>query len=230
MPEGPPSDIDGQIQFFQQRLTAWAADPAAIGLTADQVADLQSFVNQAGSSRSTALDARQVSKNATATQNVDVRGMMNQGTAMIQTIRAFADLSGNPDAVFTTAELDAPKTGNTPLPPPVPATSMQASLQATGAIKLTWKGTVANGTVYTIYRRIGEGQFSPIGTSTTKSFTDSTVPAGTAEVDYSAVTQRDGFESDMSEPIIVRFGVSNSTSGQGATANNNTSRGLGLAA
>ena len=53
MAEGPPNDIDGQIQFFQQRLTAWAADPAAIGLTADQVADLQSFVNQAASSRST---------------------------------------------------------------------------------------------------------------------------------------------------------------------------------
>jgi len=225
MPEGPPNDIDGQIQFFQQRLTAWATSPATIGLTADQVADLQTFVNLAGSSRSAAINARQASKNATATQNANVSAMMNQGTAMIQTIRAFADLSGDPDSVFTTAELDAPSAKGTPRPAPVPATDMSAELLNTGAIRLTWKGTVAFGTVYTIYRRIGEGSFAPIGTSTTKSFTDGTVPAGTAEVDYAAVTQRDGQASDMSEPIIVRFGVAASTASQSSATG-----GLGLAA
>lgn len=231
MPEGPPTDIDGQIQFYQQRLIAWAADPTAIGLTADQVADLQAYVTQAGSHRAAALNARQAAKNATATQNASIRQMLHQGSAMIQTIRAFANLSSNPDAVFTTAELDAPSTKGTPRPAPVPATEMSAQLLNTGAIKLTWKGTVAFGTVYTIYRRIGEGPFTPIGTSTTKSFTDDTLPAGTPEVDYAAITQRDGQSSDMSEPILVRFGVPNEPSEQNAPSSANTSSdGLGLAA
>ncbi len=104
---------------------------------------------------------------------------------------------------------------------------MSATLLATDGLKLTWKGTVAHGTVYTIYRRIGSSEFSPIGTSTTKSFTDSTIPAGTPEVDYAAVTQRDGLESDMSEPIVVRFGVVTSTPNAGHSASGGT---LGLAA
>ena len=169
------------------------------------------------------MAARQASKNATATQNASVRQMLHQGTAMIQTIRAFADLSGDPDAVFTTAELDAPSAKGTPRPAPVPATGMAAELLNTGAIKLTWKGTVAFGTVYTIYRRIGEGSFTPIGTSTTKSFVDETIPVGTPEVDYAAITQRDGQSSDLSEPIVVRFGVADANESEASTP-------LGLAA
>ena len=49
--------------------------------------------------------------------------------------------------------------------------------------------------------------YAQIGTSTTKSFVDATVPVGTAEATYYVVTLRDGQSSEPSEGVPIRFGA-----------------------
>ncbi|MEO0475927.1 MAG: hypothetical protein AAF085_08170 [Planctomycetota bacterium] len=207
MPEGPPGDIDGRIQFFAQRLTVWADDPAAIGLTPQQMTELQGRTAATIAARDAALALRSQAASATAVQNEQLSGLMKFGSGLIASIRAFADLSAEPAAVFNRADLTPPAQGGGQLPPPVAATDVKTQLGSTGAITVSWKGTVANGTVYAVYRRFAQGTaYSQIGTATTKSFVDATVPVGTPEVSYYVVALRDGLESPPSEPVSLRFG------------------------
>ena len=218
-----PDTILEQIRFFEQRIPAWAADPAAIGLTALQIGDLQTMVSAARLAYDAAQVIRQESKNQTNTQRQAVANMNVQGTAMLTLIRGFAELNGNPASIFEAANIDAPSSTNSPLPAPVPATDLTTTLENSGAVRLKWKGTVANGTVYSVWRRLGESSpFIQIGTSTTKSFTDETIPAGTPEATYYLITLRDGQASGESEPTLIRFGVMNPPLGGTTT--------LGLAA
>jgi len=152
--------------------------------------------------------------------------MMEFGTAVISTIKAFADISGDDQSVYAAAEID-PDGAPAPLAPPVPATNVRADLLNTGEIKLAWKGTVANGTFYAVWRRLdSETEYETLGSVSAKSFVDTTIPLGTPEANYYLVTHRDELSSDSTEPITVRFGVT------GAAAPTETSgdAGLGLAA
>lgn len=225
-----PSTILAKIEFFEQRLPDWAADPAAIGLTAPQISDLINRTTAARQAYSAAQQIRQQSRNATAVQNDAVSAMASFGSDLIATIRAFADLQTDPVAVFQSAEIDPPQPSNTPLPPPAPATDLAVTLLNTGAIRLTWKGTTANGTFYDVYRRLGEaGSFALIGSSATRGFDDTTLPAGTASATYYTVARRDAFSSDASVPALVRFGnqaSANQASSQGGDQSGNGQFGL----
>ena len=203
-----PGTIAGRIEFFTQRLPAWAADPAAIGLTAAQVAELQTTLTLAGNAYNTVLATRQLAKNQTATQNAAMENLLDLGSGMIAAIKAFADLSDNPTAVFQTAEIDPPEGRAGPLPPPEAATDLTTELLNSGAVRVRWKGTVANGTFYDVYRELeGESGFTLIGSSATRRFDDVTVPAGTTRAMYYTVTRRDALASGESEPTLIRFGV-----------------------
>lgn len=204
-----PDTINGKIQYFEQHIPLWAADPVAIGLTAQQMMDITSLTGAARVAYNAAQAARQESKGATVTQNAAVASMMTLGTALIATIKAYADANGNDLAVYTSAGI-SPGGTPTPLPAPVPATDVSAMLLNSGEIRLSWRGTVANGTFYTVHRRIGNGAgdgFELIGSAAAKAFVDTTIPAGTSEASYYLVTHRDELTSDNSEPITVRFGV-----------------------
>ncbi len=225
-----PNDKDGKIEYFEQRLPQWVADPASVGLTADQVAALALLVLDARSGYTAAQQGKQDTRNLIFTQDIAINSMMGLGTALVATIRAFADATGQLDGdaafadVYTAANL-SPFNAATPLAPPSPATNLQASLLNSGGIKLTWNGTTANGTVYSVWRRTNnETSFTQLATSGQRTYEDQTVPAGSTEVLYFLKTIRDELTSDDSESITVRLGV---------TAEQSTDTGtteLGLAA
>ncbi|MGP1272519.1 MAG: hypothetical protein ACTS22_04230 [Phycisphaerales bacterium] len=228
-----PSTLVAKIEFFEQRLPDWAADPAAIGLTAAQISDLITRTAAARQAYNAAQQIRQESRNATAVQNDAVRSMASFGSDLIATIRAFADLQPDPNAVFQSAEINPPQPAGTPLPPPVPAADVRTQMNNAGAVTVSWTGTVANGTVYNIYRRFAQGSpYTLIGTSTTKRFVDATVPVGTAEASYYLVTLRDGMESEPSEAVSIRFGAVDPNPQAGTQAGGQTGgeTQLGLAA
>lgn len=171
---------------------------------------------------------RSQAKASTLSQTTNVKAMMNFGTAVIATIKAFADINGNNQDVYVQAEI-SPDNAPAPLAPPQPATELQADLLNTGEIKLTWKGTVANGTFYSVWRQLGDATtFDTLGSVSAKSFVDASVPQGTVEAVYYLVTHRDELSSEATEPIVVRFGVaSGNTSGQNQTGDTG---GLNIAA
>ena len=78
----------------------------------------------------------------------------------------------------------------TPAPARAPGTcsNFKTELLADGSIQMTWRAnnpTGMSGVTYQVWRRIGgEGEFSFLGASGEKKFIDSTIPAGTSQVQY----------------------------------------------
>ncbi|MEL6796331.1 MAG: hypothetical protein AAFO89_05850 [Planctomycetota bacterium] len=205
-----PNDLLGRIEFFEQRIADWAANADTIGLTAQQANDLVGRVAAARAAYNAAQQIRQQSRNATETQRIAVNEMARFGSDLISTIRSFADLQADPNAVYVAAEINPPTPAGTPLPPPVPATDVVANLQQLGAVLVSWKGTTANGTFYDVYRQLaGQAGFTPIGSCATRSFEDTTVPAGTTQVSDYTLARRDAFMSAESQQAVLRFGMPN---------------------
>jgi hypothetical protein len=75
-----------------------------------------------------------------------------------------------------------------PLPPPGTCSNFKAELLADGSVQSTWKANNPpgmTGVTYQVWRRFGsEGEFIFIGASGEKKYIDSTIPAGTQQVQY----------------------------------------------
>jgi len=224
-----PNDILGKLEYFEQHIPVWASDPAAIGLTAQQVIDITSFTGAMRVSYNNAQAARAESKSKTVLQRDALGSMVGLGTALIATIKAFADASGAGPAVYAAAQIDPANTAS-PIDPPVVATEFITSLHNSGAIEINWKGTVANGTYYTIHRKLdSETNFSLIGNASDRYFKDSTIPAGTPRATYYLITHRDALNSGQSEHITVNLGVVGGTVG-GTADTGEASGSMGIAA
>lgn len=76
----------------------------------------------------------------------------------------------------------------TPMAPPGTCSDFKTELLADGSVQNTWKAnnpTGMSGVTYQIWRRFGsEGDFSFAGASGEKKYIDSTIPAGTQQVQY----------------------------------------------
>lgn len=128
-------------------------------------------------------------------------------SAIVATIRAKAKLTGDEAAVYSTSRL-SPAKAPVPLPPPAKATNLGSTLLNSGALRLDWEGTTANGACYTIWRRLGtQRPETLLGAVCMRSFVDDTLPAGTPEATYLVRAHRGELSSDDSEHIAVRFGV-----------------------
>ncbi len=203
-----PNGINEKISFFEQRLSAWNASLAALNLTAQNLTDLTSLTTQARANYNAAQSARNVAKAATTNQDNSVRALVDLGADLIKTIRAKALTTNNP-TLYSIAQIPAPATPHTIGAPAAP-TNLRATLLNTGGIELKWDGSVANSTFFSIWRKgAGQTTFTQIATTANKFFSDETVPADAATaggVNYAIKAQRISFESDFSEPILVRFG------------------------
>jgi hypothetical protein len=75
-----------------------------------------------------------------------------------------------------------------PMPPPGTPSDFKAQLMNDGSVQSTWRANNPvgmTGVTYQVWRRFGsEGEFSFAGASGEKKFIDSTIPAGTAQVQY----------------------------------------------
>lgn len=202
-----------RIQFYENHITPWGANFAAIGLTADDIADLVPLVAAARNAYNAAETARLSSKAATAAFYEAVRAMHSgpgAGADLIKTIQTFASSTDNP-GVYVLAEIPAP------LPPseaPAPGTpfDLTVGLLPVGALELKWKcNNPANtaGTVYEVQRSIngegGGGAFSTIGITGSRSFIDETLPSSSSPVFYRLTAVR-STKRGVTAQFIVQFG------------------------
>ncbi len=220
-----PRTLVDRIQFFETHIPVWGKDPAAIGLTVAQLADLGTRTQQARADYENAQALRSQTKAATSTQNDSVDSMYDLGADLVKTIRAFAETTDN-DSVYNLAEIPAPA-APTPTPPPESPTEVQLVVNAFGYCIINWKGSRANGTQFSLRRQVTEvggtpGPWTFAGTSTTNEYTDTTVPTGLATVSYVVVAQRASGVSDPSNIATLTFGT--------GLVTNTSSEGLTLAA
>lgn len=206
----PTKDQDF-VNWMNSHAPLWDTNKLLIGLNAGQAAAMVAEAADVDKAWNDLADAKLALRQAFDAWKAAKHHGRSLALTDVTVIKAFAAQSATPDAVYTAANIPAPKppTFNTP---PGAVTNVKANLNTVnGNLKLTWKcdnpGTT-NGTVYTVERRVGtSGAWTPLGLSSIKSFTDLSLPATAAGVvQYNITATRSGLVGTPSGPVSVVFG------------------------
>lgn len=209
-----PSTKLAQIEWFEQRLAAWVANTAAIGLSPDQVSQLQGEIAAARGAYMSSQQARNDSKSATVTFYDATVTLVDDGRDLITTIKAFAEATGD-NNVYALADVPPPS-DPVPAGPPQTPEGVEGNINSDGAVELTWKGTLAFSTFFEVLRKIeGETTWTVINSVGTKEYLDETVPVGTTSVQYRVRAKRGAETSAANDPITIRIGVEQQTGSTG---------------
>lgn len=224
----PQAKID-LIQFCELHVPVWTAAPAAIGLTAGQCTALDNATKAARLKFTQAEAARSASKAATVNYDDACGTLRDTVSLLVKAIKLYADNQANPDPVYAAAQIPAPASPVTN-PPPGQPTNFKFEIEPGGLLTFRWKSTNSSGSTgayFAVARRLGpEGAFTAVGGSTSKVFTDDSIPFGVNSVTYIVTPRRSGQSGTPSDMITVQFGVGGQTFTVTSTQNN----GLSMAA
>jgi len=204
-----PSSREDMIAFFAQRVAQWQANATALGVSTTEINSLISLLTTATTDQTTAINARQASKNATVNYHLSTDLLRELGSGIIAVIKARAETTDNP-ALSALASIPPPAKP-APLGTPDAPTELNSSLQNGGTVALTWKASRAGGTSFRIYRSLKNldtpaGPFDLIGSTEEKTFIDNTLPAGLQSATYYVVASRPAGNSGNSDVSTLYFG------------------------
>jgi hypothetical protein len=206
-----PTTRLGKIEFYESHVGPWATSAVAIGLQTSAVTALTTLTSAARKAYGDHLAAQDAAKTATQNFYDKVRAMHNgigAGADMIETIKAFAETTNNPN-VYTLAMIPPPATPGVTPPPGTPS-DFSVGLLQDGSVKLTWKCSNpagVGGTNYEVLRKIGGSTtFTYLGQIGKKSFTDVTIPAGSTPATYQVTAFRSTARGEPAQ-FTVNFGV-----------------------
>lgn len=210
------------LAWCQQHVEIFTEDFAQIGITSAQALAFATAVSTAAASEQAAGEARNAAKAATNTNTTNFSNLRRVTGDTIRSIRAYAELQGNPNAVYNLAQVPPPATPS-PAGPPDQPHSIDALLKpSNGSITLTWKATnPASGTSYIIKRKMaGQNTFTILGVASGKSYTDTSLTAGIDSVQYTVTGTRAGIEGPESQVMLINFG--RAASGQASIVSQTT--------
>lgn len=207
----PSKDLEA-LQFFENHYPTWLTNAALIGVSNAAVQSFKANVIATRTKYTTSQTARQTAKTATQAYQGSLSDIRNQGAALIQLIRGFAESTNNP-GVWDLADLPRPAARERG-PAPGKPKNIVATVEPTGALTLRWTcdntegERRATGVFYMVMRRFaGETNFSTLGGTGSRSFTDETLPFGTDSVTYLIQGVRGDQTGDPSDQFTVQFGV-----------------------
>lgn len=218
-----PTAMADEITFGEVHAPIWAAAPTTIGLTATTCTAISAAVSVARKAFTDAQTAREASKAATNNLKVKMTTLHPLLADAVQTIRLFAESTGNP-GVYTLANIPAPA-APTPAPPPMQPVQLGAAIIPGGALRISFKATdsAAGGgaTTYLVSRKLsGQSTFTVIGSAGSsrstdgaslprgfKFFDDATLPSGSNNMQYMVQGQRGSSFGMASEVLTVTIGV-----------------------
>lgn len=206
-PRGP------YLAWCTSHSATFTAHAAAIGLTPSRASAYDGLLKTALE----AVDAMESQKSAYRASVVAAaeamralsKGNPNSTSEIVRSIRAFAESSSDPAAVFTLAEIDPPAPPS-PVAAPSAPFDVNVGIDTTnGSIILRWKASQpASGTVYIVKRRVAStGPWLYVGTAgSDKTFVDATFAPGPDSVQYSITAQRSNLQSHATA-VVVNFGT-----------------------
>ncbi|HYE60973.1 MAG TPA: hypothetical protein VD997_03165 [Phycisphaerales bacterium] len=212
-----PRSIRELVEMAGAILPVWTSNAVAVGLSASQCTEMASALTKTSDKIKAADTARNASKAATLDMKDSAAELRTLVQQAVDRIRLFALSSSDPNAVFVLSQVPPPS-GPTPMPPPEAPTDVSADPNADGTATISWKGSLAGGAFFTVWRKVGEaGAWTQIGAVAAKKFMDFSVPnPGTtqgATLFYGVRTQRNVEVSPMSVTATITYG-----SGPGFTA------------
>lgn len=181
-----PERLSEKVMFFQSRLGVFAAHAAEIGLSEEDVADLEAKVAAARAAALAQDQAQSAARAATSRYNAAVAALGEAGATAIMKIRTRAESTGDV-GVYTLSTIP-PIAARSPMPAPGTPTELKSRLGGNGSLILEWKcknprGSM--GTVYAVSRQVGDGgPFVYLATVGEKRFVDETIPAGATRLNY----------------------------------------------
>ncbi len=206
----PTSPRNAFLDWCRVHEPIFTAHAAAVGLTPAQAATFKAKTDAARDQLLAHETIKQAAKTATQDTTVSFNQLRSAAGEVVRSIRAFAVASGDPQAVYSLAQIPPPAPP-TPQPPPARPSDLSVSLDpADGSLTLRWKATNpkgAGGTSYIIRRMLpDETEFRFIGASGKKKFVDDTLIAGPDSVQYTVQGQRGDQTGPVSPVFIVNFG------------------------
>ena len=181
-----PKGRGKRISWYKSHANKWAEDPAAIGVTPEQVAALQAIVEEARVARIDKARAYATARSATLRLKMAIEKLSIAGSCMVQQIRTQAAVSDDP-AVYFKAWLPRPRK-KSPIGKPGKPEGLDFKLDQVGWLTLSWtckNPTGAEGTTYHVYRQLNDaGPFEYLGHAGKKKFRDTTLPAGVKTATY----------------------------------------------
>lgn len=203
-----PRTLPEKIQWFESHVAPWNTNAVAIGTTVAEASAFQTKAEAARAALTAAVEARAASKNASLALTNAVAAADVAASGIIQQVRAKAETTNNPD-VYVLASIPAPATPSVIGAPGLP-TGMKATLNPDGSLKLGWdcvNPAGSQGVLYHVYRQLGAtGEFTFIGGTGKKEFTDASVPSGLATIVYKVQGVRTTAIGVAGE-FIIRFGT-----------------------
>lgn len=209
-----PSGRAERVAFFTDHINVWNDNAAALGLTPERIAAfLTARINPATEALENARQARNAAKAATVAADVAIQAMLEEGRAIISTIRSVASetaaAGGNPDTVWQLAQLD-PDTPPSPRPVPLTPTDLSATISPAGVVELRFEAPIDGRQWFEIERSVAapggaQGPSTLIASVAETLFTDTGVPAGTAIAAYRVRAKSPRGASGWSAAIQVAF-------------------------
>jgi hypothetical protein len=200
-----PSKKQERLDWLSDHLLLWSDVSAQIGLSAEEVAQLQTLYDSANSSWNTAKSSRIAARNNTFTANTAWSAMNSFLGAMVKAIRSHAQATGD-DSVYAKAGLQPPAPP-TPKPTPGIPTDVTTRVDNIGRIVLKWKSAnsaPSSGAAFQIRRKLaGQSKYKVIATVQSRQFTDDSIPTGTSSATYIIKGFRGNNAGEPSEPVVV---------------------------
>jgi hypothetical protein len=197
--------------FAAAHANSWAENASRLGISADQANAVKVNVTATSNKQTSHNFAKDALKTGTRELSEQYTTLRRAVSEVVRSITTFAEnqpTAKERDEIFNLANIQPPAQ-RSPSTPPNTATDLRISLDpTTGELTLRWKAAQprgVNGVVYTVYRTVA-GVTAIAGATGSKSFIDSTMPAGTTRVQYFVRAQRGSLLSSPSSTIDVRFG------------------------
>lgn len=198
-----------KVQWCETHKDAWTTNSAGMGSSAATITAWAAKVVAARAKYENQKMLQQAARVATVEFHDAVADLSRSTSDIIKQVKTKASIDGNNDA-YNLAQVPPPAI---PGPAPVPGTPFKLKVTLVpgeGALKLAWKCTNsgnAHGVTYQISRRTSPtGDFQYIATVGPKTFTDTTLPAGSSQVTYKIVAIRSTARGEAAE-FTINFGV-----------------------
>ena len=191
-----------RIQFCESRAHHWVERAAELGIDPELAAKLAEETAAARAAYKRQQAAQQTARAATIALNEAVRKMSESASSTILMVRSRAPAIG--PEIYSKALIPPPRK-KSPLGPPGAPTRFRVKLTGIGGLILSWdcrNPRGSQGTQYYLWRKLGQSPKTFLGIAGKKTFTDQSIPPGTAQVTYEIQAARSTIKGDPVQHTI----------------------------
>ncbi len=195
-------------------LPSWHENAELIGITPEEADEVQALLDEAKAKMFAADEARIAARNATIDFHTAAEALQHLASATVRRIRAYAELTANPQ-VYALAAITPPKKPARQLPPPGTPVVRTLRLEY-GRVEVRWTAKHPAGmanVVYHVSREItcAAQPSSPtteqLGTTGERTYLDHSLPPGVLAVRYLIIALHGGRPSAPgSSPLLQLVG------------------------